>query len=99
MRLAAVAACALALAGCAGEGLGVGEDARKGGTLTFALDRPPGTLDPAAASGPQARLIDRQVYIGPLTLRRARGQEGTEVIPGLARALPTVSDRGLTWRL
>jgi peptide/nickel transport system substrate-binding protein len=44
-------------------------------------------------------LVVRQLYVGPLTLRRARGMEGTEVIPGLARSLPTVSDRGLTWRL
>ena len=99
VRLAALAACALALAGCAGESLGVGEDARKGGSLTLGLDRPPGSLDPALASGPEAGLVVRQVYTGPLTLRRARGPEGTEVIPGLARSLPTVSERGLTWRL
>jgi peptide/nickel transport system substrate-binding protein len=99
MRLAALAACALVLGGCAGEGLGVGKDARKGGTLTLGLDRSPGSLDPAVASGPEARVVVRQLYLGPLTLRRARGMEGTEVIPGLARALPTVSDRGLTWRL
>ena len=99
LRLAACAACALALAGCAGEGLGVGEDARKGGTLTLALDRPPGSLDPAVASGPQARLVVRQAYVGPLTLRRATGREGTDVVPGLADGLPTVSDGGLSWRL
>ncbi len=98
-RVVALAACALVLGGCAGEGLGVGENARKGGTATVGLDRAPGSLDPAVASGPEARMVVRQLYVGPLTLRRARGMEGTEVIPGLARALPTVSDRGLTWRL
>ena len=95
----ACAACVLALTGCAGEGFGVGEDARKGGSLTLALDRPPGSLDPALATGPQARLVAWQAYIAPLTLRRASGQEGTEVVPGLARRLPAISDGGLTWRL
>ena len=41
MRVVALAACALALAGCAGESIGVGEDASTGGTLTFGLDRLP----------------------------------------------------------
>src|SRR5215208_85174 len=97
MRIVACAACALAFAGCAGEGLGVGEDARKGGSITLGLDRPPGSLDPAVATGPRARLIDRQVYVGPLTLRRASGADGTEVVPGLAKSMPRVSDHGLTW--
>jgi peptide/nickel transport system substrate-binding protein len=99
VRLVALAACVLALSGCAGEGLGVGENARKGGSVTVGLDRPPGPLDPAVATGPQARPVVSQAYLGPLTLRRARGADGTEVIPALAQALPTVSDRGLTWHL
>jgi len=98
-RVAACAACVLAFIGCAGEGFGVGEDARKGGSLTLALDRPPGSLDPALATGPQARLVAWQAYVAPLTLRRASGAEGTEVVPGLAQRLPEISDGGLTWRL
>ncbi|MDQ3720773.1 MAG: ABC transporter substrate-binding protein [Actinomycetota bacterium] len=99
VRLAACAVCVAALTGCAGEGLGVAEDARKGGSLTLALDRPPGSLDPALATGPQAWLLAWQAYTGPLTLRRVPGQEGTEVAPGLARRLPQISDGGRTWTL
>lgn len=99
LRGACVAACALALSACAGEDLGVGEDARKGGSITLALDRPPGSLDPALGSRPQARQVLWQVYTPLLTLRRSTGAEGTEVVPGLARALPEVADGGRTWRL
>lgn len=93
------AACGLLLAGCAGSDLGLGEDARKGGFVTLALDRAPQSLDPALAERPQDQGLLWQAYTPLLTLRRASGAEGTDVVPGLARGLPQLADGGRTLRL
>ena len=63
--------------------------AQQGGTALVALDELTAVRDPALASDP-ATQAPRQwlAYTPPLTYRRAEGEEGTELIPGVARALP-----------
>lgn len=98
---ARLAAAALALV--APLGAGCGDDAqtagtaRQGGAVVIGIASPPGSLDPALASTPTARQLAWLVYTPPLTYRRAEGAAGTELIPGLARALPETSEDGRTY--
>jgi peptide/nickel transport system substrate-binding protein len=89
---------ALPLAGCLG-----GEDTRgsaqEGGTAFVALGGVPTVRDPALASDPISQGALWLVYTPPLTYRRDEGEDGTEVIPGVARALPEISGDGRTYTL
>ena len=86
------------LAGCLGN-----EDTRgsaqEGGTAFVALGGVPTVRDPALASDPTTEAALWLVYTPPLTYRRAEGEDGTEVIPGVARGLPEVSGDGRTYSL
>jgi peptide/nickel transport system substrate-binding protein len=57
----------------------------------------PDSLDPAVAYTPQALEADWLVYTPLLTYNHSAGVPGTIVIPGLASALPTISDGGRTY--
>ena len=73
--------------------------AQQGGTALVALDELPTVRDPALASDPATQAPLWLAYTPPLTYRRAEGEEGTELIPGVARALPEVSGDGRTYSL
>jgi peptide/nickel transport system substrate-binding protein len=91
-RAAAAFLTALGLAGCMG-----GDDpegsAREGGVIRIAHSERPDSLDPALAASPAAREALWLVYTPPLTYRRT----STELVPGLAAAMPKVSDEGRTY--
>ena len=95
MRAAAAAlfagAAALALAACGGT------EEPPDTPVTISLTRAPDSLDPALASDPAARESLWLVYTPLLTYRHEDGENGAEVIPGLASDLPEVSDDGLTY--
>ena len=88
----------LTLTGCLGS-----EDTRgsaqEGGAAYVALGGVPNVRDPALAADPISQSALWLVYTPPLTYRRAEGEDGTEVIPGVARALPEVSADGRTYTL
>ena len=89
------AAACLALSACAGDGDGDSRgNARKGGSITIGATTPPDALDPALSRSREAREALWLVYTPPLTYRRVGGAKGTELIPGLAEALPAVSEDG-----
>ena len=94
--LAAVAA-AVALAGCV-DGDERGGSARDGGSITIGVSAAPETLDPALAGELPALQILWLVHTPLVTYRRDRGDEA-QLVPGLARTLPVVSDDGLTYQL
>ena len=56
-------------------------------------------LDPATAAAPGDLEILWLVHTPLLTYRHAEGEDGEELIPGLASDLPEVSDDGRTYRL
>ena len=94
----ALAAAVLCLTGCVGEDQDSDRgNARQGGTMTVARGAAPATLDPAKAVDPETLEALWLVYTPPLTYRRAEGREGTELVPGLAEALPKVANRGRTY--
>lgn len=101
--VAALAAAALlGLAGCGSDDDGdTGGDtnAATGGTATAYYTSFPDYLDPALSytvEGWQAMWV---VYTPLLTYKHEEGTAGSELIPGLARALPEISDDGKTYTL
>lgn len=73
--------------------------ARDGGSIGIGVSALPKTLDPSLASDPLELQMLWLVHTPLLTYRRASGADATELIPGLARGLPKVSEDGLTYRL
>ena len=90
-------AAALALAGCVG-GVDDAGSARDGGSISVGISAAPESLDPALAAEPSELQLLWLVNTPLLTYRRASGAEGNELVPGLARALPRVSEDGLRYR-
>jgi peptide/nickel transport system substrate-binding protein len=98
---AALAAICLAVAVAVG-GCATGdedESARLGGSIEVGLSRLPAELDPAVVVDRSVLSALWLVYTPLLTYRHAEGSDGTELVPGLARSLPEVSDDGLVYRL
>jgi peptide/nickel transport system substrate-binding protein len=86
---------AVAVAACGGSS----GNATEGGTATVLMGTAPDFLDPQLGYTTQAAEADWISYTPLLTYRHASGSQGTELIPGLATALPTVSPDGRTYTL
>src|ERR1700743_3857396 len=104
-----IAACALAALGLTACGSGggsssagsstTGSGGKEGGTLLGAYAAFPDYLDPALSHTLEGWTATYDTYIPLLTYDHASGQAGGKVIPGLATALPKVSDGGKTYAL
>ncbi len=92
--LAAVAV--LGLASCGGGGESTGKE---GGTLNATYASFPDYLDPALSYTAEGWTAMYDTYIPLLTYRHASGAAGSEVIPGLAKALPKITNGGRTYTL
>jgi peptide/nickel transport system substrate-binding protein len=98
--LAAVAA--LGLASCGGGsdttsgGSGGGQ---KGGTLNGTYASFPDYMDPALSYTAEGWTAMADVYVPLLTYKHANGAEGSEVIPGLAKELPKITNGGKTYTM
>lgn len=95
--LALAAAQATALAGC-------GDGARSsaadgGGTLKITYASFPDHLDPQLSYSVEGWTAMGEVYVPLLTYPAKGGRAGSEVVPGLARAMPKVSADGRTYTL
>jgi peptide/nickel transport system substrate-binding protein len=83
----------LALGGCAGSSTGNNE----GAVLRATFGSFPDYLDPALSHSEEGWTAIYDTYIPLLTYRHAAGKAGSEVIPGLVRSMPKVSDGGRTY--
>ncbi len=90
--LAAVSAIALAACGSSSGG-------KEGGTLNSTWAGFPDYLDPALSYTAEGWTAMGETYIPLLTYARANGAEGGEVIPGLAKELPKITNGGKTYTL
>jgi peptide/nickel transport system substrate-binding protein len=88
-------AMAFGLTAC-GESSSAGKES---GTLRVTYASFPGYLDPALAYDTESYTAMYNTYIPLLTYAHANGEAGSKVIPGLARALPRISDDGKTYTL
>ncbi|MDX6625893.1 MAG: peptide/nickel transport system substrate-binding protein [Solirubrobacterales bacterium] len=92
--VAALLAIALCLSACGGASGG-----REGGTLRVTYASFPDYLDPALSYDTESYTAMYNTYVPLLTYAHADGKAGSVVIPGLAKALPKVTDGGRTYTL
>jgi peptide/nickel transport system substrate-binding protein len=98
--LAALAA--LGMASCGGGGSSTGGssgEGKEGGTLKGGYTSFPDYMDPQISYTAEGWTAMQNVYVPLLTYKHAEGEEGSEVIPGLAESLPKVSNGGKTYTL
>lgn len=80
--------------GSGGEGGG-----KKGGSVTISQTSQPDYLDPALLYTVNGLEPSWLVWTPLLTYRRVDGPGGSELIPGLAEAMPEISEDALTYKL
>lgn len=90
---ASVAACSTSSSG--------GSNSAGSGSSTVTVDMggPPNSLDPQVGYTVQAGEVDWITYTPLLTYAHKNGLAGTQIIPGLASALPVVTNGGRTYTL
>ena len=82
-----------------GGGGGGGGEATKGGSITISQTSQPDYMDPAltyTVNGIEPLWL---VYTPLITYAHEEGQAGSKLIPGLAEALPEISEDGMTYKL
>ncbi len=84
---------ALVLAACGSSG------GKEGGTLTGSYGSFPDYLDPQLSYTQEGWTAMYDTYLPLLTYKRANGEEGGEVVPGLAEEMPKISNGGKTYEL
>jgi peptide/nickel transport system substrate-binding protein len=99
--LAAALVLALALSACGGSSSSStgGSEGSEGGTLKATISSFPDYLDPGLGLSVESLNAFYDTYIPLLTYQHADGEAGGKVVPGLATALPQVSDGGKTYEL
>lgn len=85
----------LGVAGCGGSG-GSGKE---GPVLKATFGSFPDYLDPALSHSEEGWTAIYDTYIPLLTYRHAGGKAGSEVVPGLAKAMPKISADGRTYEM
>jgi peptide/nickel transport system substrate-binding protein len=95
--LAALAA--IGLTSCGGGGDDTSGGGQKGGVLNATYAIFPDFMDPALSYTSEGWTAMAEVYLPLLTYKHANGEEGSEVIPGLAKDLPEISNGGKTYTL
>jgi peptide/nickel transport system substrate-binding protein len=96
LGLAAVAAIGLAACGSSDSDSSGGKE---GGTLNGTYAGFPDYLDPALSYTQEGWTAMYNTYIPLLTYKHAGGAEGSEVIPGLAKEMPKITDGEKTYTL
>jgi len=87
---------AVGLASCGGSGSSSGKE---GGTLNATYASFPDYLDPALSYTAEGWAAMGEVYVPLLTYKHAEGAEGAEVVPGLAKEMPKISNGEKTYTL
>jgi peptide/nickel transport system substrate-binding protein len=78
---------------------GGGGGGKEGGSVTMAETSQPDYMDPALSYTVNGWEPLSTVYTGLIAYKRAEGQEGSELIPGLAEEMPKVSKGGTVYQL
>ncbi|MGH2847022.1 MAG: ABC transporter substrate-binding protein [Thermoleophilaceae bacterium] len=82
-----------------GDGGGGGGEGASGGSITVSLTSQPDYLDPAMSYTVNGWEPLSVSYSRLLEYKRAEGEEGSQLIPGLAEEMPTISEDGTTYEL
>jgi peptide/nickel transport system substrate-binding protein len=104
--LAFAAVAAVGLVSCGGgsdssssSGGGGGGEGKQGGTLTMTYASFPDYMDPQLSYTQEGWSAMGEVYIPLLTYEHGEGSKGAEVVPGLAKEMPKISNGGKTYTL
>jgi peptide/nickel transport system substrate-binding protein len=87
------------LASCGGGDDSSGGGGGKGGILNATYASFPDYMDPALSYTVEGWTAMADVYLPLLTYKHANGEEGSEVVPGLAKELPKISNGGKTYTM
>jgi peptide/nickel transport system substrate-binding protein len=90
---------AIGLVSCGGGSDSTGGGGKKGGVLNITYKSFPDYMDPALSYTAEGWSAMGEVYIPLLTYKHAEGAEGAEVVPGLAKEMPKISNGGRTYTL
>ncbi len=82
-----------------GDGGGGGGEGASGGSITVSETSQPDYLDPAMSYTVNGWEPLSVSYSRLLEYKRAEGEEGSQLIPGLAEEMPTISEDGTTYEL
>jgi peptide/nickel transport system substrate-binding protein len=93
------AVAALGLVACGGDDDDGGGEATKGGEINITMTSFPDYLDPQLTYTLEGWEVLWNVYTPLLTYPHEPGEAGTEVVPGLAEAMPEISNGGRTYQL
>ena len=102
MRKFGLVALVLALAGASALGLtacGSGSSGKEGGTLTASYASFPDYLDPQLSYTAEGWTALWNSYTPLLDYAHASGEAGSRVVPGLAKAMPRITNGGKTYTL
>jgi peptide/nickel transport system substrate-binding protein len=97
--LAILGIAVLATLGLVSCGSSSSSSGKEGGTLNGTYASFPDYLDPAISYTAEGWTAMGEVYIPLLTYKHAEGAEGAEVVPGLAKEMPKITDGGKTYTL
>jgi peptide/nickel transport system substrate-binding protein len=86
-------------AGATSTAAGSSSSAAAGGSVTLLMGTAPQSLDPGEDYTTQGSEPNWVTYTGLTTYTHANGAAGTALIPGLATALPVISDGGKTYTM
>ncbi|MGN6588026.1 MAG: ABC transporter substrate-binding protein [Solirubrobacterales bacterium] len=96
--LAFAAVAAIGLVSCGG-GSSTSGGGKEGGILNATYKSFPDYMDPQLSYTAEGWTAMGEVYIPLLTYKHASGAEGSEVVPGLAKEMPKISNGGKTYTL
>jgi len=98
--VASVCVAAVVIAGTTSCGSGNrGADDHSSATITMSMTTFPDHLDPQVAYTLDSWEVLWNTYVPLLTYKHVKGKAGTEVVPGLAKDMPQISDGGTTYKL
>jgi len=97
--LAAVAAVGLVSCGSSNNSTSGGGEGKEGGILNATYKSFPDYMDPQLSYTAEGWTAMGEVYIPLLTYKHGEGAEGSEVVPGLAKGMPKISNGGKTYTL
>jgi peptide/nickel transport system substrate-binding protein len=97
--VAAVAAIGLVSCGSSNSSTSGGGGGKEGGTLNATYASFPDYMDPQLSYTAEGWTAMGEVYIPLLTYKHGEGAEGSEVVPGLAKEMPKLSNGGKTYTL
>jgi peptide/nickel transport system substrate-binding protein len=72
---------------------------KAGGTVTLEIGTAPQSLDPSLDFTTQGAEVHWLTYLGLYTFAHANGAAGEQIIPAIATALPSISDKGKTYTM